>query len=238
MRKKHAVLNTKRKVFAYAFRATIPVLTGYLVLGIGFGLLLSDKGYGPFYALFMSMAVFAGSMEYAAVDLIGSGASLLTFALTTLAVNARHIFYGITMVDRYKGRRGAAILRFMLSDETFSLVCDDDIAGRSGDVGRYYLYVSVLDYCYWQTGSFLGGVIGEVLPFNTEGIDFVLTALFITIFTEQWLGAKDHRPALLGLTIPAVCLLLFGSGSFLIPAMVFMTGALLLMRGKGERQNG
>ena len=162
----------------------------------------------------------------------------MTTALTTLMVNARHLFYGVSMIDRYKGAGLKKLyMMFALTDETYSLVCQDPIAEDEevrAERHRYYLTVSFFNQCYWVAGSGIGAMLGAVIPFNTEGIDFALTALFVTIFVEQWLSTKDHRPALVGLLASLVCLMIFGAGSFLIPAMIAITLLLTGLRGKIE----
>ena len=220
-----------------AFLATIPVMAGYIVLGIGFGMLLQTRGYGVLWAFAMSLFIFAGSMQYVAIDLLTGGVSLITAALTTLAVNARHLFYGISMVDKYKAQTKNAFplkkyfLFWTLTDETYSLVCSDE-PERSGNPSKYYFYVSLFDYFYWVLGSVLGSLLGEMLPFSTEGIDFSLTALFLTVFVEQWLSTKNHLAAVVGVASSVVCLLLFGSDKFLIPAMLLIATALILLKKK------
>ncbi len=210
-----------------AFVDTLPVMTGYLVLGFGFGLLMDASGFSVRLTAAMSLFIYAGSMQYAAVGLLTGGASLITVALTTLMVNARHLFYGLSMLTPYKDMGAAKpYLIFALTDETYSLVCREraDIADRRG----YALAVSVLDHVYWVTGSLLGALAGTLVSFNTEGIDFALTALFVTVFLEQWLSAKDHVPALIGVGASALCLALFGAQRFLIPAMLVIALALCL----------
>ncbi len=227
-----------KSVFKIAFRDTIPVMTGYLFLGFGFGILMQQKGYGLLYAASMSLFVYAGSMQYVAVELLSSGAGLITAALTTLLVNARHLFYGISMVEWYKGMgKKKPYLIFALTDETFSLVSRKDFPeGIKRD--RYCLLVSVLDQIYWVVGTLLGSLAGSFLPINFEGIEFVLTALFITIFVEQWLSSKNRIPAIIGVSVTALCLLIFGKDLFLIPAMLLITGILAGLRKVGkEREN-
>lgn len=217
-----------------AFLATIPVMAGYIVLGIGFGMLLQTRGYGVLWAFAMSFFIFAGSMQYVAIDLLTGGVSLLATALTTVAVNARHLFYGISMVNKYKAQKGVAKRHFLfwtLTDETYSLVCSEE-PERSGNPSTYYFYVSIFDYSYWVLGSVIGSLLGEVLPFSTEGIDFSLTALFLTVFVEQWLTTKNHLAAIVGVVSSVLFLLLFGSDKFLIPAMVLIAGTLILLRKK------
>lgn len=214
-----------------AFLSTVPVLTGYLVLGFGFGIILHANGFGVGVAFAMSLLIYAGSMQYAAIGLMTGGASLLTLAVTTLMVNARHIFYGISMLGRYKDAgKAKPYLIFALTDETYSLVCQPpkELTGKA--LRRYELLVTLFDHAYWVTGSVLGAAAGALIPISSEGIDFALTALFLTVFTEQWLSAKDHSPALIGLGASAACLLLFGSGNFLIPAMLVIALLLCIRR--------
>lgn len=226
---------TKGNDIKKAFIATIPVMTGYLVLGMGFGIVLHSKGLGFIWAIAMSGFIYAGSMQYAAINLITGGASILTTALTTLMVNARHLFYGISMIDKYKGTgKIKPYLIFALTDETYSLVCSDESTKGVDNKTLYYFLVSIFNQIYWVAGSAVGGLLGEVIPFNTEGIDFALTALFVTIFVEQWLSTDDHKPALTGLSAAVVCLLIFGPSNFLIPTMILITAALLLRRRKEE----
>lgn len=225
-----------KKTLKTAFIATVPVLTGYLVLGFGFGIILKSSGYGVLWAFLMSLLIYAGSMQYVAIGLITCGASLVTTALTTLMVNARHVFYGISMLGRYKGTgKRKPYLIFALTDETYSLVCNDDVDVPEGRRTDYFFFVSLFNHCYWVLGSVIGALVGTLVSFNTEGIDFALTALFLTVFLEQWLSTKKHAPAIVGVLASVVCLLIFGSDSFLIPAMLVI--ALLLCFYKEERKN-
>ncbi len=223
-----------RKILFKAFRDTIPVMTGYLVLGMGFGILLKTKGYGGWWALAMSLFIYAGSMQYLAVTLLSQGASLVAAALTVLFVNARHLFYGISMVEQYKNTgKKKPYLIFSLTDETYSLLCGKK-EGSDKEQAEYFFLVSLLNQIYWVSGSLLGCLVQDILPFNTEGIDFALTALFVTIFVEQWLTAKEHKQAVLGVVVSVVCLLIFGMDNFLIPSMMGITLGLLGMRRKGD----
>ena len=227
-----------RRALKPALLATIPVMTGYVVLGFGFGLVLLDAGYDVLLALGMSAFICAGSMQYVAVDLLTGGAPLLTIALTTLMVNARHLFYGISMLGKYRDMGSAKpYLIFALTDETYSLVCQDALPVAQENRRAYYLLVSLFDHLWWVLGSVLGAAAGTLLLFNTEGVDFALTALFVTVLTEQWLSAKDHVPALIGLGASLVCLLIFGGERFLIPAMLVIALLLCLYTGRkpGER---
>ena len=222
-----------KKDFKTAFLSTVPVMTGYLVLGMGFGVILRTKGFGVLWAFLMSAFIYAGSMQFVAIDLLTGGASIAAAALTTLMVNARHLFYGVSMIDKYKNTGAKKpYLIYALTDETYSLVCSDTVAKTVSDRNGYYFTVSLLDHIYWVTGSVLGSLLGSVIPFNTEGIDFALTALFITVFTEQWLSEKKHAPALIGVGASIACLLIFGRDSFLIPAMIIITVLLVIIRKK------
>lgn len=217
-----------------AFLDTVPVMTGYLFLGFGFGIFLRENGYGVLWALAMSIFIYAGSMQYVAVSLMAGGASLLVTALTCLMVNARHLFYGISMVDSYKGARAKPYLIFALTDETYSLVSREQVDNHP-DRHRYCLLVSLFDQIYWVAGSVLGSLAGALIPISFEGIDFVLTALFVTIFVEQWLSAQDHRPAITGIAATTVCLLVFGQDLFLIPSMAAIAAVLILMKRRDDR---
>lgn len=214
-----------------AFTATIPVMTGYLVLAIGFGILLKTKGYGVGWSIAMSGLIYAGSMQYLATDLLCGGAGLLTTAVTTLMVNARHLFYGISMVERYQNTgKKKPYLIFALTDETYSLVCSEESVKGIKEPKEYYFLVSLFNQSYWVLGSIIGSLLGNIIPFNVEGIDFALTALFVTIFVEQWLTAKSHVPALIGVISSVVCLVIFGADSFLIPAMIGIVVLLILQK--------
>lgn len=217
-----------------SFLSTLPVMAGYLFLGTGFGMLLHSKGYGVLWSAAMSLFIYAGSMQYLAVDLLSGGAGLITAAITTLMVNARHLFYGISMIDNYKGcgwRKPYLI--FALTDETYSLNCNGAPEGVENSKSYFFL-VSLFNQCYWVAGSVLGSLVGSLLPISTEGIDFALTALFVTVFVEQWQSTGDHIPALIGVICSVLSLHLFGPGNFLIPAMILITLALTFYRVRKE----
>lgn len=225
----------KKSAIKTAFLDTVPVLTGYVFLGFGFGILMNQNGYGLGWSLVMSLFIYAGSMQYMAVSLLTGGASLLTTALTTFVVNARHLFYGISMVDAYKGAgKKKPYLIFALTDETYSLVSRDQIPEGISRHGYYFL-VSLFDHIYWVSGTALGAAAGSLLNINFEGIDFVLTALFVTIFVEQWLSTKAHFPAIVGVMSTVLCLILFGSEVFLIPSMVLIALILTISQKTGRR---
>jgi len=223
----------KLRAVKAAFLDTVPIMTGYLFLGFGFGILMYQNGYGLLWSLAMSLFIYAGSMQYMAVSLLTGGARLLATALTPLVVNARHLFYGISMVDIYKGTgRKKPYLIFALTDETYSLVSANQIPEGISRHGYCFL-VSLFDHFYWISGTALGAAAGSILPVNLEGIEFVLTALFVTIFVEQWLSVQDHRPAITGVFSTLICLLIFGQEIFLIPSMAVIALQLTIMRKTG-----
>lgn len=227
----------KKQALRTVLLDTLPVMTGYVILGIGFGILLSEAGYGIGWALSMGLFVYAGSMQYLAVSLLTSQASLISTAIATFLVNARHIFYGLSLVDAYRdtGKKKPYMI-FALTDETYSLVTQNHPPeGLSRH--QYCFLVSLLDHIYWVAGCALGSAAGQVLPISFEGIEFVLTALFVTIFVEQWLSNQNHFPAIIGVMSTLLCLLLFGSSIFLIPSMVLITLLLTVGIKTGRRQN-
>jgi len=217
-----------------AFYKSVPVMAGYVVLGIGFGILLRNAGYGVLWAASMSLFIYAGSMQYVGVGLLAGGASILTTVITTIMVNARHLFYSISMVDKYKDAgKYKPYMIFALTDETYSLLCDGKTPDGA-DPDFYRVLVSLFDHCYWVLGSVIGSLLGGVLPFSTAGIEFSMTALFVASFTEQWLTTRDHVPALTGLLSTLLCLVLFGKDRFLIPSMLIMTLVLTILRRRKE----
>lgn len=227
-----------RTVAKLAFVKSVPVMAGYIVLGIGFGILLHDAGYGILWSFAMSALIYAGSMQYVGVSLLAGGASVVTAILTTVMVNARHLFYSISMIGRYQDAgRYKPYLIFALTDETYSLLCDGETP-EGADPDLYRFLVSAFDQCYWVTGSVLGSILGAALPFSTAGVEFSMTALFVASFTQQWLDSHDHIPAAVGLLGSLACLAIFGPENFLIPAMLAITLALTLLRprlaGRGK----
>ncbi len=219
-----------KKTFKRAFHDSLPILAGYLALGIGYGVLLQSKGYSFWWAILMSVTMFAGSGQYAGVDFMASGASLLTTAFMTLIINARHFFYGFSLLDKYKGAGALKpYMIFGLTDETYSLVCSAK-PEEGVDQKKYFFFLTALNHSYWITGCVSGAVLGMFLPFDSKGIDFAMTALFIVIMVEQWLSSKQHLPAVLGVVTTAVCLVVFGAEYFIIPAMALIAAELVLLR--------
>ena len=224
-----------KRALAAAFPITIPVMVGYLFLGVAFGVLLQKNGYGVFWAILMSAVIYAGSMQFLAINFLTPGVGVLSIIFMTLMVNIRHIFYGLSMLERFRGTgKKKPYLIFSLTDETFSLLCSAE-PPQGVDCGLFYFFISLLDQVYWVAGSALGGLAGALLSFNTKGIDFAMTALFVVIFVNQWRESKQHLPALCGLGLTALCLLVFGADNFLLPALLLILAALLLCRRRLER---
>ena len=226
----------KKSIIKKAFLKSLPVLAGYIVLGIGFGILLKKAGYGALWSFAMGTFIYAGSMQFVGVGLIDGGASIITTIITTFMVNARHLFYSISMIDKYKGSgKYKPYMIFALTDETYSLLCDGKTP-EGEDPNLYRFLVSFFNHVYWISGCVLGSLLGSVLPFSTAGIEFSMTALFIASLTEQWLSNKDHIPAITGLFSTLICLLAFGKENFLIPSMLLITFVLTLLRKREEAE--
>ncbi len=214
-----------------AFPATIPVLLGYVFVGIAFGVVLRAQGYGLVWAALMSVCIYAGSMQFVTVALLATGVSPAVAAVTTLLVNFRHLFYGLTMLERFapldRWRKGYMI--FALTDETYSLYCGS--RAPAGVDERWFLFwVALLDQSYWIIGSCIGSLAGSVLPFSPRGIDFAMTALFVVMLLEQLRAARAALPAVIGAVAAVAGLLVFGAQNFLLPAMLVMTAALIALR--------
>ena len=226
-----------RKAMKTVFLDTVPVMTGYLFLGAGFGILLIEKtGHGFLWSVGMALFMLAGSGQYLAVSMMADHASVISAAIATFLINARHIFYGISMIEPYKGAgKKKPYMIFALTDETYSLVTQNEPPeGMSRH--SYCFWVSFLDQLYWFIGCGLGSLLGSALPISFEGIEFVLTALFVTMFVEQWLTHKNHLPAIIGVGSTVLCLLLFGKDVFLIPSMVLIAVLLTVSRKTGRRE--
>jgi len=218
-----------KQTISYAFYKTIPVLLGYIFLGLAFGLLLQKSGYSFWWALLSSTVIYAGSIQFVLVDFLSGGTSLPVVAVMTLLINSRHAFYGLTFVEKFRKMKTYPYMVFSLTDETYSLLCSTKIPPEL-DEKKVMFLISLFDQCYWIAGSVLGGALGEILPFDMTGIDFAMTALFVTIFVEQWIEAKSHLPAVIGLCSSLVCLLIFGGSSFILPSLVITVTLLMAFR--------
>ena len=227
----------ERRALKAAFPHTVPVLMGYLAIGLVFGWMLSAIGYGPVWAGAMSVTVYAGSGQYLGVSLLEQAAPLTQVAFLTLIINFRHLVYGMSMLDKFKGTGWRKFyMIFALTDETYALLAGVE-PPEGVDRGRFYFWISLLDQLYWIAGSLIGALAGSLIKISTEGIDFAMTALFIVIAIGQWRSTRRHFPALLGAAGTLACLLLFGgdNGQFLIPALAVMVAGLLLARPALDR---
>lgn len=223
-------MGVKTKALKAAFPHTIPIMTGFLFLGASYGIYMNVSGFEFWYPMITSMLIFAGSVEFVTVNLLLGAFNPLQAFLLALMINARHIFYGISMLDKY---RGTGLKKFYLiygmCDESFSVNYTAKIP-EDVDKGWFMFFVNLLNQIYWVAGATIGGILGGVIAFNTNGIEFVMTAMFVVIFLEQWLKEKNHIPSILGLVISVVCLILFGADKFIIPSMAAMLIILTLLR--------
>ncbi|WP_143317497.1 AzlC family ABC transporter permease [Clostridium sp. HBUAS56017] len=231
-------MDEKLKALTAAFKETIPVLTGFTFLGMAYGILMSTKGYAFYWSTLMSAIVFAGSMQYIAITTLLTAAFNPLYALfLTLMINARHLFYGISMLKRFKGiGKVKPFLIFYMCDETFSIIFNKK-APKGVKENYFFFFIAFLDYLYWVIASTIGGLLGKIVNFNTEGIDFVLTALFIVMFLEQWKNSESHKAAIIGLVCSIISLVIFGENNFIIPAMICILIILTLFKTKLERSN-
>lgn len=220
----------KRKALKAAFPLTLPVMAGYLFLGLGFGILLASKGFSFPWAIFMSVIIYAGSMQYVAIDLLAAGASFITTAIMTVMIQIRHLFYGLSLIVKYKnvGKKKWMMI-YELTDETYSLIATSE-PPKDVHAGWFYFFISLLDHSYWICGCTLGALFGSLVKFNTKGVDFVMTALFLVLFVNQWLDTKEHRPALIGVACSVLCLIVFGADNFIVPAMLSILAILSIFR--------
>lgn len=224
-----------KKAFWAAFPRTIPIFAGFWFLGLTYGIYMNVSGFSFWYPTLMSLTIFAGSVEFVAVNLLLGAFDPLQALVMTLMINARHLFYGISMLDRYKGMGWKKIyLIFGMCDESFSINYTADIPDDV-DRGWFMFFVTVLNHFYWFSGATLGGLFGSLIQFNTEGLSFVMTAMFVVIFMEQWQKDTRHISALLGIGLSLLCLLVFGSNGFMIPAMAAILGILTLLRKPIEK---
>lgn len=225
-------MREKTMALKAAFPYTIPVFTGFTFLGIAYGILMNSKGYGVGWTALMSFIVFAGSSQYVAITFLTSVFNPVYALVMTLMVNARHLFYGISMIEKYRDIGWfKPYLIFCLCDETFSIVCSVE-PPEDVNSNWFYFFVTLLDHIYWVMGSAIGAVLGNMVSFNTKGLDFVLTALFVVIFVGQWKSQKNHKPAIIGVLSSLLCLIVFGAGNFIIPSMVVILTVLTASRNK------
>ena len=228
----------KKKALRAAFPYTLPICVGFLFLGMSYGFMMRSKGFSFVYPLFMSMFIFAGSMEFVTANLLLSAYNPVYGFFLALMVNARHLFYGISMLDKYKNTGWKKpYLIFGMCDESFSVNCTVE-PPEGIDRGWFMFFVTLLNQIYWVFGATAGAFLGYVIHFDTTGIEFVMTALFVVMLVNQWEETTDHRPALVGLGCTAICLLIFGSSSFIVPAMIFIIVCFTFERKWKLRKEG
>lgn len=221
-----------------AFPYTIPIFAGFWFLGLTYGIYMNVSGFSFMYPMLMSLTIFGGSLEFLAVQMLLSAFAPLQTLIMTLMIQARHLFYGISMLDRFKGMGWKKIyLIFGMCDETFSINYSARIP-QNIDEDWFMFFVTLFDHFYWFSGAAIGGLLGSLITFNTEGLDFVLTAMFVVIFLEQWLKEKKHYTALIGLLASAACLLIFDADSFMVPTMVCILCFLTIFRKPIEKAGG
>jgi len=225
-----------KKVIKAAFPVTIPVMLGYISVGIAFGLLFEKSGYNFLWAVLMSLTVYAGSTQFIAINLLTSGAGLIEIALMTFFVNIRHVFYGLSFIDKFKsmGKKKKYMI-FSLTDETYSLLCSSK-APVGVDSNLFLFCIAFLNQIYWVIGTLIGSIAGSMITFNTKGIDFAMTALFVVIFIEQWFSYKTHIPVLIGAFATIVSLLIFGANNLILPSMILIILALMLFQKQITRK--
>lgn len=227
-----------KKALKAAFPNTIPIFAGFWFLGMAYGIYMNVSGFSFWYPMLMALTIFGGSLEFvAATMLLGAFAPLQTLIMA-LMIQARHLFYGIAMLDKFKGMGWKRFyLIFGMCDETFSINYTAKIP-EDVDRGWFMFFVTLLNHLYWVTGSTIGGLLGSLITFDTEGLDFVMTAMFVVIFLDQWLKEKKHYTALIGVLASAVCLLCFSADSFMIPTMACILCLLTVFRRPIERAGG
>ncbi|MBQ9326910.1 MAG: AzlC family ABC transporter permease [Solobacterium sp.] len=220
-----------------AFHDSIPVMTGYVFLGMAYGVYMNVNGFSWVYPVSMAMIIFGGSLEFVAVTMLMSRFAPLQTFLMAFMIQARHLFYGLAMLEKYKGLRRRPYLIFALSDETFAVGGSKTLPEHL-DPSSYYFYLSAMDQFYWIFGAFCGGMFGSFIPFNTEGLDFVMTTMFVVIFLDAVLKEKTHLPSLIGLLASLGCLMVFGADNFIIPSMCVILVFLILLRSKISASGG
>ncbi|HFU4567988.1 azaleucine resistance protein AzlC [Bacillus sp. FSL K6-0994] len=224
-----------KTAFHAAFPHTLPILAGFIFLGIAYGIFMHSLGFSAIYPIIMSFLIFAGSMEFVAANFLLGEFHLMNVLFITLMINARHLFYGISMLDKYRGTgKKKFYLIYGMCDESFAINYTAEIPANV-DKGWFMFFVTLFNHLYWVAGAAIGGIFGSYVNFNTEGLEFVMTALFIVIFIEQWMKEKKHYSALTGLGLSVVSLMLFGESQFIIPAMLGILGFLTILRKPLEK---
>ncbi len=224
-----------KAAFFAAFPNTIPIFAGFLFLGVAYGIYMNQSGFKFYYPMFMSFIIFAGSVEFATVSWLLGNFDPVNIFFLTLMINARHLFYGLSMLEKYNipGWKKLYLI-YGMCDESFSINATVDVP-KDIDKGWFMFFVTMLNQIYWVAGATIGGIFGSFIPFDTKGIEFVMTALFVVIFLENWLKEKDHSASVIGLFISFICLMIFKGTNFIIPSMIIILSVLTLLRGKLQK---
>lgn len=210
---------------------SLPIMCSYFFLGAAYGIMMEETGFPWYIALLLSMTVYTGAFQFVLITFLSTGASLLTIAITALLMNSRQSFYSLTFLNDFKrmGKRKLYMIH-SLTDETYAVNCTLELPQKEKEDTMFV--VAVLSHCYWMAATVAGAVLGQLIPFEMEGIDFCMTALFVIIFMDQWKKVSSHIPALAGLICGIVCLLLFGQSNFILPALILVSGILFFVGRK------
>ncbi|MST52748.1 azaleucine resistance protein AzlC [Hornefia butyriciproducens] len=226
----------KIKALKTAFPYTVPIFAGFWFLGLAYGIYMNASGFSFVYPMLMSLLIYGGSLEFVAVEMLLSPFAPLQVLIMTLLIQARHLFYGLSMLEKFKGLGWKKYyLIFGMCDETFSINYTARIP-EDVDKGWFMFFVTLLNHLYWFSGATIGGLIGSLLTFNTQGIGFVMTAMFVVIFLEQWLKEKNHASSCIGIGVSILCLIIFGADSFMIPTMIAIIAVLAAFRKPLEQK--
>lgn len=226
----------KKKLLKNAFIQSIPIMCSYLFVSMAYGIMMEEAGFHWYYTLVISLTVYTGAFQFVLITFLSSGASIITIALTAFLMNSRQTFYSLTFVDVFRnmGKRMLYMIHTM-TDETYAVNLTLESKGKQKE--KEMFWIAFFSRCYWMTGAVVGGILGQVIPVQLEGIDFCMTALFVIIFMNQWEKADNHFPAITGLIIALICLLVIGEKNFMLPALIIVSG-ILLIRHNGGKDNG
>lgn len=230
------IKNMNKNVLKNAFIKSIPIMCSYLFVSMAYGMMMEEAGFGWYYSLIISLTVYTGAFQFLLITFLSSAASVITIALSAFLLNSRQTFYSLTFVEEFRGMgKRALYMIHTMTDETYAVNLTLESTGKEKEDTMFW--IALFSRCYWMTGAVLGGVLGQLIPFELEGIDFCMTALFVIIFIEQWEKAENHFPALAGLAVAFICLLVVGEKNFMLPALLIVSGILLLMQS-GGREHG
>ncbi len=224
----------RKQVMKSAFLKSIPIMCSYLFVSMAYGMMMENAGYHWYYSLLASMTIYTGAFQFVLITFLSSGASIITIMVTAFLMNSRQAFYSLSFLDVFRDMGGKKLYMIhTMTDETYAVNCS---IGNTENKKDIMFFVALFSRCYWMLGAVLGGVIGQVLPFDLEGIDFCMTALFVIIFMEQWEKSNNHFPAVIGFIIAIICLFIFGHMVFMLPALILVSGVLMFWSGKKQKE--